>query len=260
MILLKFQDNPGEFNMAARLEKPVFVEVIKKILMQSYQETIAQRYSTLLNNYIYEKMIYPEQGIYCTVNNVFWRYDEKQDICISTEMKETDYVINQSSEIWNCFDNEFKYLKKDSHLIKKAVQEMSEKMFFTEEWTPIISIDLKTYKLYTPSTGCISKPISDFFTGNYADKIVSKVTQCLFKESNTPSPVLVMYNDAIKTGLLNGKTVKINSESIENVREMLSYELEQQDALLLSKRLKNVVFFGIDFPCEDVSKAFTCAY
>lgn len=145
MIYLKFPETPEERITAAIINKPSFSNSLGEVLARSYQKDIAKRYSKLISDFIFENLSFPEDGIYCVQEGTFRCFDEKKNAWIDTKLKASDYVVDENSSLWECFNGQFKFLKKVSHSIKSAVKSITENMFDTGKWNQISSIDLNGY-------------------------------------------------------------------------------------------------------------------
>lgn len=259
MIYLKFLNAHNSLPTAAVFDKPSVTDIVKEAIGEYYCESIATRYSKSIGDFIYDKMEFPKDGIYCVVDDILRCYDSEKDEWIDTGMKESDYVIDENSKIWECFNDEFSYLADVSDSIKSAIKRFTEKLFVTENWLQIVGIEITTYDVHKPGTINLSKIVGNYFSESNIEKVTNTITKTIFG-NNDQIPLLILENGAVKTGLLPGTILKVNESDFEKVKSEFSKRLESTDLNDFIARTKNMLCYGVDFKGEVIKKQGDCAF
>lgn len=246
MIYLKFPSSKKEMVQYAIIEKPRFSKALETALCEMYSDSLASKYSKKLGEFIYEKMKFPEDGIYCVNPKAksFFIYSKQDNTWINTHLSPEDYIINSSDPIWPQFFNENSFMKKAEWLIKRTIQIETEKLFSTNTWEKLSSIELSTGETFKMSEEKnITSLLENFFSKKRILEIYSQIRRTLF--STLDNNFVLLFEKGSSKAMLNENSVTLFSESnIQRLQEMFADELESSDLKKFMIQIKNRLFYG----------------
>ena len=245
MIYLRFPEDITGRIEGATILKPSFEVSITEILSRTYQPEIVKRYAEQISDFIYNNMEFPEDGIYRIEAEEIWHFDEKRNTWRDTKKKVANYVISENSPLWDCFDGEFKFLKKVCGSIKSAVKAITEEMFGPTKWIGVSSIDTRDYQIFEAKYDKISKVLKTFFTGGAVSELHAEIQRIVY-EGVQESGVMIIADGQAKSVLYKDHVKQLSEKVFNKVEEALAEWLQPEEAKRLSLTLKNALLFSLN--------------
>ena len=234
-----------EKNQGATIEKLSITQDVQNIICARYNNEVALEYAKSVSDFVKQNMRFPEDGIYkISDTDLFLKFNLKSRKWKETSTGKKDYVIDENSNFWEKFDQEFKYLEDFKSEIQEILKQKTTEMF-DEKPIVIKYIELIDDK-YVAQVETKSN-LATVFKEYLDERAVEEFIQKLLKEvyGTNEMPIFVINNGIIDTAITSNKIV--SNKKMNNLKPFIKKFFSPKHAEEMYIRLLNVLVYGVDY-------------